>query len=141
MSSWVMVACELEHECACLMALFKGDVMVVVYIRFPRFSAIFYMKEHEASMSQTGSRHVCIILALGQSQTSSSDFLRFGHVYLTDVGTIELPDEWDDPLDVDTSLAGYWGLMKPMLEVNEPLTCTTTNTSSKMEMGKRPCPK
>ena len=45
--------------------------------------------------------HVPRIFASVHSQTSSSDNFRFARVFLTDIGTAELPDDTDDPLGPD----------------------------------------
>ena len=146
--AWVRDECQVGscwqvnwNMSVCLITPFKGDIVVVIYFRFPGFLAIFYTTEFEVSTLWTMQGYIHIILVSGQSQTSSSDFLHFGRVYLTDVWMIELPDKWDVPPNVDVSHPGEQRLLKLMMGGSEQLTCTTINTSFKMEMGKWPHPK
>lgn len=81
-------------------------------------------------------RFIRIILASGQPQTSSSNFVCFVQVCLMEIGIIKLPDEEDSPPDVDTPFPGQGGSNKLKTEGDKSLTDTTTNTSSRVEMGK-----
>ena len=78
-----------------------------------------------------------MIFLSGQSQTSSSVFLRFAQVHLTDVGAAEAFNDITEPPGVD-AWPGKEGSVKFTTKGIQPRTSTAIDTSSQVEMREGP---